>query len=190
MNPNAIPRPRTSGTAIASLVCGLLGCIPFLTGLAAVVLGIFGIRSTRDPLVTGRGMAIAGLILGALGLVGWTLWGVALGSGALFYYKSVEPARVIAEEFTRVASEGKVDEALALSAEGLDRESLVALCEKLKPLGAFQELDANPFEFQAADDRAEVTIAGDATFANATRGYTMTLRKQGLGYKVAKFDFP
>jgi hypothetical protein len=46
------PRPRTSGTAIASLVLGIFGCIPFVTGIAAVVLGIIGIRVTRSPALT------------------------------------------------------------------------------------------------------------------------------------------
>src|SRR5271156_6556428 len=62
---------RTSGAAITSLVCGLLGCVPFVTGLVAVITGIIGISATGNPAVRGRGMAIAGLILGLLSIGGW-----------------------------------------------------------------------------------------------------------------------
>jgi len=40
------------------------GCVPFLTGLLAVIFGVVGMRRTRDRRVGGRGLAIAGLCLG------------------------------------------------------------------------------------------------------------------------------
>jgi Septum formation/Domain of unknown function (DUF4190) len=61
------PRPKpTDGVAIAALVTGALGIWP-----AAIVCGFVGIRRTRRfaPL-QGRGFAIAGTILGFLGLLG------------------------------------------------------------------------------------------------------------------------
>ena len=59
---------KTSGVAVASLVCGILFCFP-LCGLAALILGIVGINQTKPGMAKGRGMAIAGTILGSLGLV-------------------------------------------------------------------------------------------------------------------------
>ena len=68
--------PRgTSGAAIASLICGILGCVPFITSLLAVILGFVGIKATSNGRAGGRGMAIAGLILGLLGIFGWGLGG-------------------------------------------------------------------------------------------------------------------
>ncbi|HWC89752.1 MAG TPA: DUF4190 domain-containing protein [Pirellulales bacterium] len=65
--------PRTSGLAIASLVCGLLSLVTCLfTGIPAVVLGIIAllkINSSNGRLL-GRGMAVAGLIIGCLGTLG------------------------------------------------------------------------------------------------------------------------
>jgi hypothetical protein len=190
MEPNAIPRPRTSVAAISSLVCGLLGCVPFLTGLAAVILGIVGIKKTRDPMVTGRGMAIAGLILGCLSLAGWALGMATLGGGVYLALKAADPARMTAEQFARDVSEGKIDAAVASSVEGMDRASLVALGEKMKPWGAFQSLGMNSINIQAVNGKAEYQIGGPATFATGPRTYTMTLHKEGETYKVAKFDFP
>lgn len=68
--PVAPPRP-TSGLAITSLVCGIGGVvliwaiIPILASIAAVITGHMALRQTKDdPSIAGRGMAIAGLILG------------------------------------------------------------------------------------------------------------------------------
>jgi predicted Zn finger-like uncharacterized protein/prepilin-type processing-associated H-X9-DG protein len=59
---------KTSGMAIASLVCGILFCLPFC-GLLAIIFGIIGINQTKPGMARGRGMAIAGTILGGLGMV-------------------------------------------------------------------------------------------------------------------------
>jgi hypothetical protein len=62
--------PRTSGMAIASLVLGIFSfCLTIFTGIPAVILGIIalsGINRSRGA-ITGAGMAIAGIVMGALG---------------------------------------------------------------------------------------------------------------------------
>src|SRR4051794_26639792 len=74
------PRPvgpvRVSGMAIASLVCGVAGIIPIIVpSLLATVFGLIAMRDTRRREVAGRGMAVAGLWLGILGIAGWgALW--------------------------------------------------------------------------------------------------------------------
>ena len=57
--------PKTSGMAIASLVLGIVGCVP-LFGLLAIVFGIIGINQTGPGKANGRGMAITGLVLGCI----------------------------------------------------------------------------------------------------------------------------
>jgi len=69
---------KTSGMAIASLVCGLLGCLQ-ITAILAIVFGLMGIRQVNrsEGRVGGMGLAIGGMILGVfLALVGGA--GVAL----------------------------------------------------------------------------------------------------------------
>jgi Domain of unknown function (DUF4190) len=64
----APPPQRTSGVAIASLVLGLVW-IYWIGSILAVIFGHLAFNETRrDPRVGGRGMAIAGMVLGYLGL--------------------------------------------------------------------------------------------------------------------------
>lgn len=63
--------PQTNGWAVASLVTGIIGVclVPLLSSLAAVVTGIVGLAQAGRRRGSGRGMAVAGLVLGAIGLV-------------------------------------------------------------------------------------------------------------------------
>lgn len=65
--------PPTSGLAIASLICGILGLVacPFVLSIPAVVCGHMALSRMAQPGVWlgGRGMAIAGLVMGYLGIL-------------------------------------------------------------------------------------------------------------------------
>lgn len=63
------PAPTsTDGVSIGALITGILG----LT-LIPVVLGIVGLRRTSGGIRKGRGMAIAGLILGIVSTIAWAI---------------------------------------------------------------------------------------------------------------------
>jgi hypothetical protein len=64
-DPHSLPK-RTNGIAILSFVLGLAICFP-PASILAIVLGIAGIVKAKNPRVGGRGLAIAGLILGVVG---------------------------------------------------------------------------------------------------------------------------
>lgn len=83
------PLPSVNGMATASLVCGILGAVPCLgvnglLAIVALVLGVIVVRrinaGTAAP--DGRGMAIAGIVLGTVGTVLLLLWVTALVLGA------------------------------------------------------------------------------------------------------------
>src|SRR5687768_6099324 len=88
---------RGNGAAITSLIMGVLFCVPFLTSFLAIIFGFVGIRKARDPQVGGKGLAIAGLLLGLVGLVGWIAISAAGGIGAYKLWKYGEPARAEAK---------------------------------------------------------------------------------------------
>lgn len=62
-------QPRTSGMAIGSLVCGLFLFV-FPLSVVAVILGHLSLSEIRKSAgrIAGHGMAVAGLVLGYLGL--------------------------------------------------------------------------------------------------------------------------
>lgn len=69
-----IPK-RTSGLAVASLVCSLVCCIPALPAVGALLgLGSF-VAIGRNVMLRGRGLAIAGILLGILITVGQVVVG-------------------------------------------------------------------------------------------------------------------
>lgn len=73
---------RTSGKGVASLVLGIVGVIlPFLSA-PAIGLGLLAMDDVRatDGRVGGRGIAIAGVVLGIVAL---SLWGIGLLLGTL-----------------------------------------------------------------------------------------------------------
>ena len=78
--PPAVP-PGTNGMAVASLVLSLVW-ICGLGSILAVIFGHIGLRQTNRTGQAGRGLAIAGLIIGYLGvatLVGWFALVIAVG---------------------------------------------------------------------------------------------------------------
>ena len=73
--PGYQPKPG-SGLAIASLVCGILGVLTGIfifsglsLGLAGIVLGIVALVKVKNGTASGKGMAIGGIVTGALGMI-------------------------------------------------------------------------------------------------------------------------
>jgi Domain of unknown function (DUF4190) len=79
-------RPTYDGLAITSFILGLLW-LSWLGSIAAVILGHIALRNIRRTHASGRGLAIAGLVLGYIGLstlallIIFGIIGAASGSG-------------------------------------------------------------------------------------------------------------
>ena len=60
-----------STASVVALVCGILLCLGPFTGVPAIVFGLLARKAARDQpgSVGGRGMAAAGIALGALNLL-------------------------------------------------------------------------------------------------------------------------
>ncbi len=82
---------KTGAAAVFALVFGLIAFLAAVTGLLApvavvlgligLIVGIVGIRTARNPLTTGKGVAVGGLVLSVLA--------VLLGAAALIGVASV-----------------------------------------------------------------------------------------------------
>lgn len=181
------PTPRKmSIAALTSLVCGILGCIPFITSIIAVVCGIVGIRKTGNPNVSGRGLAIAGLILGLLGIAGWGIF----GGGIYTAYVLSKPARTVAHDFATDLSAGNVSAAAARTA-GIPEAELQVVADTMKSWGALRDVTMPGFNFRTDSTTGTVVeLVGVATFATGgQKTYTITLVKLNGDFKVQKFDF-
>jgi hypothetical protein len=77
---------------VPTLLIWLCGIIPFILGIAAVILGILGIsRVKRDPAkYSGKGLAIAGILIGMISIIAPVLWGAVMG--LLIYMGSGTPS--------------------------------------------------------------------------------------------------
>ncbi len=82
--------PPNNKLAVTALICGcaqfalwFLVLVPgFLAAIAALVCGLAALKQLRGRNETGRGMAIAGVILGGLGILGGLFWIVLIAVGA------------------------------------------------------------------------------------------------------------
>jgi Domain of unknown function (DUF4190) len=66
--PPYAPAPPTNGLAIAALVCGVGGFVVGLSFIPAIICGHLARRQIRQTGEQGAGLALAGLILGYVGI--------------------------------------------------------------------------------------------------------------------------
>jgi hypothetical protein len=159
---------------VVSLICGLLFCIPVLTGLIAVITGLVGIKSTGKPNVTGRGMAITGLILGLLALIAWPLIGLAMYGGFKAAYAMAQKSGV---EFTNAIIDGDYDKAMKFTASGMKKEELQKMNQDMKGWGSLTSIGfPSNVSTQKTAGGDVIEVKAPATFTNAgAKEMTITL---------------
>ncbi len=74
--PYGYPQPQqgTNGLAIGSLIASILGLCTCIGSIVGIILGIIALNQIKERGGSGRGMAIAGICVGALGIVVAILW--------------------------------------------------------------------------------------------------------------------
>jgi len=87
---------QNNSLAIVSMICGIAQFVlwfffglGFFSAIAALVLGLVSLRQIRQRAEGGRGMAIAGVVLGGLGILGGILLIallIAVGRSGSFHY--------------------------------------------------------------------------------------------------------
>ena len=97
--PMGAPVQQSNGMAVAALVLGILAIVTFwipffnivsiIMGIVALILGFLGRGRSKQPGVGGGGMAMTGIILGALAIVLSIL--VYVGALALFNTAANDP---------------------------------------------------------------------------------------------------
>jgi Domain of unknown function (DUF4190) len=172
-------KQRTNPAAVASLILGILGCVPFITGLLAIAIGIIGIRRSREPFMGGKSLSIAGIVLGIISVLAWSSVGGVLAYG----YSESKPAAAVAQSFLKDVSAGKINAAMA-NATGFTAPQLQAYSTQIIPFGPLQSVSISSFNFSTVNGRTVMHLGGIATFAKGPRNCTFELVKVGATYKV------
>src|SRR5262245_33538316 len=177
----------TSGAAITSLIFGILGCIPIITGLLAIIFGIVGIKATGNPQKSGRAMAIIGLVLGVLSIGGWSLF----GGGLWMMYVQSRPAKAVAETFINDMTAGNVSAAMTKCDPSFPRAQLDSAATQMQQWGSLQSLMLIGFSVNSDASGTQWELAGDATFAKGgAKPAKFKFRKGPDGsYKITSFEF-
>jgi hypothetical protein len=171
---------RTSAKAITSLVLGILLCIPVLTSLAAILFAIAAIRTTRDPLVRGRGMAIAGLVLGICGMVLWS----TIGAFTIFLLIASQPPRAVLTDFAADLGRNDLPAATALcDPTTFKADDLDGVHKYITPFGTYLDQTCTSVNLRST----LCVLSGTMRFSTGSHIYTATLMKTGSDWKIWGF---
>ncbi|MBU5424157.1 DUF4190 domain-containing protein [Cellulomonas hominis] len=117
------PAPaRTDGVSIAALVTGIL-----MLGIVPLILGIIGLGRTKRDGTQGRGLAIAGIVLGALEIIGGIIVAIVVVLGIQAYNDRIDDLRAdcgsgdmaACDDLYRLAPAGSDDEEFGWTCGGL-----------------------------------------------------------------------
>lgn len=168
--------------AILSLVAGVPGmCVPLL-GLVAIVLGALGISKARDPRVGGKGLAIAGLVLGIVGTV-FSLLMISIALPAL------NTAREAANRMKCMSNLNVIGKGILLYAN----ENGGAYPPDLATLSKTQDIELNVFVCPSSDDtvaadHASLHAGGHCTYVYVGKG--KSTKKNYSASAVVAFEDP
>jgi membrane-bound ClpP family serine protease len=118
--PTAPSAPR-NGIGTAALVLGIIGLVLAvivlggLVGIVAVILGIVGLGRVRRGEATNRGVAIGGIVTGALAIV---ISGIIVAAGAAFWSENKDEI----ENFNDCVEQAESDQARERCADQFERE--------------------------------------------------------------------
>ena len=151
-----------------------------------MILGFVGIGATKDNRADGRGLAIAGLILGLLGIVGWASFG-----GLMFYGLSQgkQIANNTAKPFVQAVSQA--DYTTAGNYSTMTEPDMTALHDQIATWGALTDMSVNKYNFEKnAGTPGRVSMGGHATFATGgQKDFDVVMNSMQGGFKVEKIEF-
>lgn len=93
-------KPLSSGMAVTAFVVGLIGfltafipvinAVSIVGGIVAVVLGVLAVRKANAGQAAGKGLAVAGLVLGALAVIGGIIANLLFGAAVTAIDEAVQ----------------------------------------------------------------------------------------------------
>lgn len=191
------PQSRTNGAAIASLICGIVGCCT-PAGLAAIILGVVGIVISNKPGGTGKGMSITGIVLGCIWMI-LTIGAIVAAPKLAQWFPQwagtlmQRPAQEVGTSFISDLAGGRTEAASAMTTSDFSKESLTALGTELKSYGNFKSLAVSNVTLDPAstDGKMHLVITGSLEFDTATKTFEASLTSNPGGgntpFKIENF---
>jgi hypothetical protein len=177
-----LPRPSWDIAAIASLACGVMLIVPYLAGTAAVALGVMALRQTADAAARGRRLALAGVALGLLNIVGWTIY---------FYLVAHLSAtgRAIATNFIADLRAARTDDAQRWCQPAIQRDRLEAASQQVMSWGGGKwgkpRISVLYIKEESANDSTSGSIRGDIQTETGTHVFEIeTVNDQVSNFKL------
>lgn len=172
-----------SKAALTSMILGIAMCVP-LAGLMAVGFAIKGFSATKNNLRQGRGMAIAGLILGIVSTLGWVL----LGFGVMFLISLSEAPRRVTRDFARDVAAHNMPAAQAACDGAVTLVQLQALHRDMTAAGTYVDLTSRSISLDSGSAGTTCTLSGTMDFGTTTKYFEAKLIKNSGGaWKIVQF---
>lgn len=173
---------KTSGIAIAALVVSLIFCIPFVTSLIGLILGLVGLGTASRPGKKGVPIAAAAVILSVLGLAGWSYisyWGwQTIGAPARDAIAFMERLQV-----------GDFSGAAKYTAPPFDPNELPGVVDRMKKLGAFKQMtDFKPTPSTNAAGETVLDMKLRMVFANGIQDAQIEIVRRNEGWRVTRLN--
>lgn len=187
--PGTSMAPQASnGWSIAALVTGIVGfCVPLLGGVLAIIFGILGIKRSGKT-NTGKGMSIAGLILGIISLGIWALFGGTIW--ALVQGTAVN--RDLAKQYINdLQSKNLTGAAAAVDSSAITAEQIQEQSDLVSAAGAIQDITTLSVSAKKDTATSEAVVGGAITFTSgAAKSFEMRQVKKGDKWVIvhAKFE--
>ncbi|MHC5003823.1 MAG: DUF4190 domain-containing protein [Planctomycetota bacterium] len=176
---NATEPARTSGLAVGSLICSLIFCCPITTVLG-VLLGLVALVSIgSNPARKGKGLAVAGLILGLIFTAGQAYFGYSVWKGYGIFRDA--PAQALQPgfdgDYTRMCT--------MFAAPGQEAAAEALVAELRSRYGELQRSDLDFEAFQGMQQpvpgQTEFTLPWMLVFDGATVTAELTIRESDQG---------
>ncbi|MGD0140815.1 MAG: DUF4190 domain-containing protein [Tepidisphaeraceae bacterium] len=177
------PANAWSIASVASLVCGILIIVPYISGLAAMALGVIGIRQVNEsePTMLGRRLAIAGVILGLLNVVGWTAYFTMIGeiSG---------PGRSVARLFINDLNSANAADARRQCLDNVHSDRLKAASNQLKDWGGVKSIAVLYVASDTADGVTTGSVRGTLRTPAGEHAFQLqTVCRDSSNWKISDF---
>jgi hypothetical protein len=174
---------RSNGWAVTSLICGIIGCLA-ITSVAAIIFGVAGIRkANREPQVGGKGLSIAGIVLGIV----WLIIIGLFGSGIWALMSGTSEQREIARSFVKAVSAGDAATAQKYVTSDISSQEIATLISQAKAWGTLNDTTAVGVSANARAGDSFTVVVIQAHYNNGIKTFQCEIVKEGETYKIRKY---